>query len=164
MACACSGLRQLNNQSRLEYDWIEVLQQWTATEKFILNSKACKHLLIDTPLQKIWTWKLPQYGTFKQLVIFPALCARCSPLSFFDLLLEGTCFFFKVWAWACSLHRRSWKLINFHIMKAWVRQMAASTVILIERGGKESNYKNNNKNRHRSEIHIQISSWCPFLA
>lgn len=54
------------------------------------------------------------------------------PLSFFDLLLEGTCFFFKVWAWACSLHRRSWKLINFHIMKAWVRQMAARTVILVE--------------------------------
>lgn len=24
------------------------------------------------------------------------LCARRSPLSFFDLLLEGTCFFFKV--------------------------------------------------------------------
>lgn len=39
-------------------------------------------------------------------------------LSFFDLLLAGTCFFFKVCAWACSLHRRSWKLINFHIMKA----------------------------------------------
>lgn len=58
-----------------------------------------------------------------------------SPLSFFDLLLEGTCFFFKVWAWECSLHRRSWKLINFHIMKAWVRQMAARTVILIEGGG-----------------------------
>lgn len=54
----------------------------------------------------------------------------CSPLSFFDLLLEGGCFFFMVWAWLCSLHRRSWKLINFHIMKAWVRQMAARTVTL----------------------------------
>lgn len=63
--------------------------------------------------------------------------AHCSPLSFFDLLLEGACFFFKVWAWPCSLHRRSWKLINFHIMKAWVRQMAARTVTLIERGNSQ---------------------------
>lgn len=73
----------------------------------------------------------------------PILCARCSPLSFFDLLLEGTCFFFKVWVWACSLHRRSWKLINFHIMKAWVRQMAARTVILIKNWKQSINQKVN---------------------
>lgn len=60
-------------------------------------------------------------------------CAHISPLSFFDLLLEGAGFFFKVWVWPCSLHRRSWKLMNFHIMKTWERQMAARTVILREK-------------------------------
>lgn len=80
--------------------------------------------------------------------------ARCSPLSFFDLLLEGACFFFRVWAWLCSLHRRSWKLINFHIMKAWVRQMAARTVILQEKGNSDS------KKNALMLIYNEFHTWC----
>ena len=165
MGCACSGLWQLTNQNRLSFlgtgvlketgtkmersdsGWIEVLQQCAAGEH-------CKDLLIDTPQKNDGPENYHSMGLLNG-TLFPALCACCSPLSFFDLLLEGTCFFFKVWAWACSLHRRSWKLINFHIMKAWVRQMAASTVILIERGESQQSKK---KSRHKFKPQRFISN------
>ena len=41
-----------------------------------------------------------------------------------------TAFFLLAWIWLCSLHFFSWKLMNFHIIQAWVRQMADRQVIL----------------------------------
>lgn len=55
------------------------------------------------------------------------------PLSFLEAFpLADTNFFFTDWGWEeeCSLHLRSWKLMNFHIINAWVMQMEASTLIL----------------------------------
>lgn len=47
-----------------------------------------------------------------------------------SLLFGLTVFFFAAWLWLCSLHFFSWKLMNFHIIQACVRQMAARQVIL----------------------------------
>lgn len=49
-----------------------------------------------------------------------------------DLPLVTAGFLFTGGAWKaeCSLHLRSWKLMNFHIMKACVMQMDARTAIL----------------------------------
>lgn len=46
------------------------------------------------------------------------------------LLFGLTVFFFEAWFWLCSLHFFNWKLMNFHIIQACVRQMAARQVIL----------------------------------
>lgn len=50
------------------------------------------------------------------------------------LLFGLTVFFFEAWFWLCSLHFFSWKLMNFHIIQACVRQIAARQVILRRRG------------------------------
>lgn len=52
------------------------------------------------------------------------------------LLFGLTAFFFEAWFWLCSLHFFNWKLMNFHIIQAWVKQIAARQVIL--RGGKDT--------------------------
>lgn len=109
-----------------------------------LGESAAWELTPLTPLAKNqWKNKIknliaitPEYNSYFQgrhWWFDESFCARSSPLSFFDLLFVGAGFFFKVWAWPCSLHRRSWKLMNFHIMKTWERQMAARTVILREK-------------------------------
>lgn len=48
-----------------------------------------------------------------------------------SLLFGLNVFFFDAWLWLCSLHFFNWKLMNFHIIQAWVRQMAARHVILM---------------------------------
>lgn len=63
---------------------------------------------------------------------FPGL-SQYQPVPFLeDLPLVTAGFLFTGGAWKaeCSLHRRSWKLMNFHIMKACVMQMEARTAIL----------------------------------
>lgn len=57
-----------------------------------------------------------------------------SPLESFllGLLFGLTAFFLLAWIWDCSLHFFSWKFMNFHIIQAWVRQMADRQVILKE--------------------------------
>jgi len=50
------------------------------------------------------------------------------------LLFGLTAFFLEAWFWLCSRHFFNWKLMNFHIIQAWVRQMAARQDIL--RGGR----------------------------
>lgn len=62
-----------------------------------------------------------------------SLFAEYKPVPFLeDLPLVTGGFFFTAGAWKveCSLHLRSWKLMNFHIMNAWVMQMDARTAIL----------------------------------
>lgn len=51
------------------------------------------------------------------------------------LLFGLKAFFLEAWLWLCSLHFFNWKLMNFHIIQAWVRQMAARHVILGGKGG-----------------------------
>lgn len=63
---------------------------------------------------------------------FPRL-SLYQPVPFLEVLpLVTAGFLFTGGAWKaeCSLHRRSWKLMNFHIMKACVMQMEARTAIL----------------------------------
>lgn len=62
-----------------------------------------------------------------------SLLTKYKPVPFLeDLPLVTVGFFFTAGAWKaeCSLHLRSWKLMNFHIMNAWVMQMDARTAIL----------------------------------
>lgn len=58
---------------------------------------------------------------------------KYSPLAgsfLWGLFFGLTIFFFEAWFWLCSLHFFNWKLINFHIIQACVRQIAARQVIL----------------------------------
>lgn len=66
------------------------------------------------------------------ICVFPQL-SQYRPAPFLeDLPLVTAGFLFTGGAWKaeCSLHRRSWKLMNFHIMKACVMQIEARTAIL----------------------------------
>lgn len=46
------------------------------------------------------------------------------------MVTAGFLFTGGAWKAECSRHLRSWKLMNFHIMKACVMQMEARTAIL----------------------------------